>query len=91
LPDLALQVVPFAFLLLQSLFERFLFLFDSFVPLNEPIDLRFELFDMIHGHVLAPEISGLSLVLSSCLVKPRFRRSRFLKSQQSARIGSQPL
>src|SRR5215813_3522699 len=80
LPDLALQVVPFAFLLLQSLFERFLFLFDSFVLLNEPINLCFELFNMIEGHVLAPETSGLSLVLSSCLVKPRFRQPRFRRS-----------
>src|SRR5262245_16698487 len=77
--------MPFAFLLLQSLFERFLFLFDSFVLLNEPINLCFELFNMIEGHVLAPETSRLSLVLSSCLVKPRFRRSTALKSQQNAK------
>src|SRR5262245_2602669 len=91
LPDLTLQVVPLSLLLLRSLFERFLFLFDCFVPCNEPINRCFELFNMIEGHVLAPETSGLSLVLSSCLVKPRFRRSTALKSQQNARIGRQPL
>src|SRR5262249_38965875 len=79
LSDLALQIVPLAFLLLQSLFKRFLFLFDSFVLLDKPINLCFELFDMIESHRLAPKISGLSLVLSSCLVKPRFRCPTALK------------
>jgi hypothetical protein len=45
------------------------------VLLNKPIDLCFELFDMIQSHgILHHKISGLSLVLSSCLVKPMFRR-----------------
>src|SRR5262245_25358516 len=76
--------MPLAFLLLQSFFERFPLLFDSFVLLDKPINLCLELFDMIQSHAVAPKISGLSLVLSSCLVKPRFRRSRVLKSHQSA-------
>src|SRR4030095_12549907 len=66
-----------------AFFERFLFLFNSFVLLNKPINLCFELFDMIQSHgILRHKISGLSLVLSSGLVKPMFRRSTALHLQK---------
>jgi hypothetical protein len=44
------------------------------VLLDEPINLRFKLFNMIERHgILHHKISRLSLVLTSSLVKPTYR------------------
>src|SRR5262249_24949852 len=76
-PYLPLEIMPFAFLLLELFLDGFLLFFHPLVPINQAIYLCFQLFNIVETHrEVHHKTSCWSLVLTQSLVKLRCQYGR---------------